>query len=128
VRLLFDTHVALWSLEDPRSLSDALLDILSASRPPERFVSVASLWEIAIKVAKGKMKAPGNLPTLLVRRGFGILTVTAEHAWAIRGAGRRLRTADPFDRLIYAQAKAEGMVLATRDAKLLASDLDTVPA
>lgn len=128
MRLLFDTHVALWSLEAPLSLSDRLLDLLAGPDPPERFVSVASLWEIAIKVAKGKLQAPNNLPALLVREGFSILTVTVDHAWAIRSARRLLRTADPFDRLIYARATVEGMSLATRDAKLLASGIAVIPA
>lgn len=90
--------------------------------------SVASLWEIAIKVANGRMKAPDDLATILIAVEFEILPVFARHAWAIRTAPDVLKTADPFDRLLFAQAKVDGLTLATRDRAILASGVDVLKA
>jgi PIN domain nuclease of toxin-antitoxin system len=128
VRLLLDTHVLLWVLAGDRSLSTELVRTMRAQPQPRMLVSAASLWEIAIKVAKGKLQAPADLPAVLVRIGFETLAVTPEHAWAIQAVSHRLATADPFDRLIFAQARLEGLTLATRDAKLLRSGLEVIPA
>jgi PIN domain nuclease of toxin-antitoxin system len=126
LKLLFDTHVVLWAFDNPASLSERLRQALR--RRPVIVVSVASLWEIAIKAAKGKLKAPGDLPRLLVEAGFQILPVAAQHAWAIKQAPPSLLTSDPFDRLLWAQAKVEGLTLATRDRALLRSGVDVLKA
>lgn len=126
MKLLLDTHVVLWAFEDPMSVSAELREALR--RRTWAAVSAASLWEIAIKSAKGKLEAPDDLPTLLAGAEFEILPVTARHAWAVRAAPAALRTADPFDRLIYTQATLEGLTLATRDDALLRSGLDVLKA
>jgi PIN domain nuclease of toxin-antitoxin system len=126
VRLLLDTHVVLWLFDDPRLVSPALIDTLR--RRPALVVSVASLWEIAIERAKGKLRAPDDLPDRLSRAGFEFLPVTASHAWAVRAPSFGPANKDPFDRLLYAQALIERLTLATRDAELLASGLDVVEA
>ncbi|MEP6966535.1 MAG: type II toxin-antitoxin system VapC family toxin [Pseudomonadota bacterium] len=126
MKLLLDTHVVLWAFEDPMSVSHELREELRRRAPA--VVSVASLWEIAIKSAKGKLKAPDDLPKRLLEAGFEILPVSLRHAWAIRAAPATLRTADPFDRLLYAQAELEGLTLATRDEALLRSGLDVLRA
>ena len=119
MKLLFDTHVILWAFENPESLSADLLTAIRAGA--HKVASVASLWEIALKIARGKLVAPDDLPDRLLKAGFEILPVTAGHAWAVRSANDRLKTADPFDRLLFTQAKLEGLVLATRDRALLRS-------
>jgi PIN domain nuclease of toxin-antitoxin system len=119
LKLLLDTHVVLWALEDPMLVSPALREALRDGA--SAVVSAASLWEIALKSAKGKLAAPDDLPSLLVAGGIEILPVSARHAWAVRSPPAPLRTADPFDRLIHAQAVMEGFTLATRDAALLES-------
>jgi PIN domain nuclease of toxin-antitoxin system len=128
LKVLLDTHVALWALEDHRLLSDAMVRVLRSWPAPRFVVSVASIWEIAFKVTKGKLQAPAELPSRLERSGFELLAVTAEHAWAVKSLTGELATRDPFDRLIYVQAKREGLTLATRDAALLRSDLNLIKA
>ena len=126
MKLLFDTHVLLWTIEDATSLSEPLAQALRRRMPV--VASVASFWEIAIKVARGKLVAPANMPERLVAMGFEILPVHTRHAWAIRSAPAALKTADPFDRLLYAQALVDGLTLATRDAAILASGVDVLKA
>ena len=127
MRLLFDTHVVLWAFDDPTSLSSGLLEAMRRRTPS--VVSVASLWEIATKSAMGKLKVSDDLPRALTAAGFEILPVSARHAWAVRSPPpAALRTADFFDRMIYAQASIEGLTLATRDEALLRSGLDVLKA
>jgi PIN domain nuclease of toxin-antitoxin system len=119
LKILFDTHVILWAFDDPECLS---ADLLTAIRTgAHKVASVASLWEVALKIARGKLVAPDDLPDRLIKAGFEILPVTARHAWAVRSASDHLETADPFDRLLFTQAKLEGLTLATRDRALLRS-------
>lgn len=126
MRLLFDTHVVLWAFDNPNSLSPGLIDALR--RSPRLAVSVASLWEIAIKTSKGKLRAPDDLPERLVASGFELLSVTAAHAWAVRTSPQILRHKDPFDRMLVAQARMERMTLVTRDAEILLSGVDVLEA
>ncbi len=126
MKLLLDTHVILWLFSASETLSDEVLDAIADGT--STVASVASLWEIAIKVAKGKLATPTDLPRLLIEAGIEILPVSISHAWAVRTAPAVMKTADPFDRLIYAQAKVEGLTLATRDDALLHSGLVVLKA
>ena len=126
MRLLFDTHVVLWAFEKPLSLSPALLEAMRRRTPG--VVSVASLWEIALKVARGKLSAPEDMPQRLVAAGFEIMPVTARHAWNVRFTPNPLATADPFDRMLFSQARLEGLTLVTRDRALLRSGADMLEA
>ncbi len=126
MKLLLDTHVILWLFNASETLSDEVLDAIADGT--STVASVASLWEIAIKVAKGKLATPADLPRLLIEAGIEILPVSIAHAWAVRTASAVMKTADPFDRLIYAQAKVEGLTLATRDDALLHSGLVVLKA
>jgi PIN domain nuclease of toxin-antitoxin system len=126
VKLLFDTHVLLWAFDDPGRLSADLLQAMRRRTPV--VVSVASLWEIGLKMAKGRLSAPLDLPERLIAAGFEVLPVTALHAWETRATPNPLRTADPFDRMLFAQAKLEGLTLATRDEALLASGIEVLRA
>ena len=126
MRLLLDTHVILWLFNASETLSEEVLDAVADGTPT--VASVASLWEIAIKVAKGKLVAPTHLPRLLIEANMEILPVSVSHAWAVRTAPAVMKTADPFDRLIYAQARVEGLTLATRDDALLHSGLAVLRA
>jgi len=84
-------------------------------------VSVASMWEIEIKRAKGRLTAPPDLAERAVGEGFEPLSITMEHA---REAGRLPpHHDDPFDRMLVAQARVEGLTLATADARLAAYEL-----
>ena len=115
MRLLLDTHILLWLLEDsPRLGQDARHWIMQAD---EIYVSAASIWEIAIKAGLGKLQADAtkvasHLPSL----GFQELPVKNAHAAAVQKLPPHHR--DPFDRLLIAQAISEPMRLLTADARL----------
>lgn len=117
MRLLLDTHVLLWLMEqNPRLRRSARSLIADAS---EVYVSSASLWEIAIKWRLGKIEEdPQTVLDQLGAAGLRELQVTNRHAVA---TGRLpLLHNDPFDRLLVAQAMTEPMRLLTSDEQLLA--------
>jgi PIN domain nuclease of toxin-antitoxin system len=130
MRLLLDTHVALWSvINDPRMPSSAR-DMI-ADRTNEIFVSVGSLWEIAIKYPLTR-QGRGNMPVSAKQArehfgqaGFRLLGITEEHTLAVEMLP--LLHTDPFDRLIVAQALTEPARLLTHDAKVAAYS-DTIIA
>lgn len=116
VRLLLDTHIALWAIADSRRLSKVARDLI---RSPEAsiWVSVATIWEIAIKHAMGKGDMPESSAVALRYfrdSGYRFLPVEPEHAVAVEAMPVIHR--DPFDRLLIAQAAHEGMILLTSDA------------
>jgi PIN domain nuclease of toxin-antitoxin system len=110
VRLLLDTHVLIWWDEGRRLSRDACRAIREA---PEVFVSAASAWEVAIKVALGRLRPTRTVEEAAGESGFVELPVTFRHAARI--AVLPLHHRDPFDRLLVAQADVEGLTLVTRD-------------
>ncbi len=123
MRLLLDTHVALWSLGEPTRLSaDARTAIVDADS--DVFASAVSLWEIAIKRKLGKLQAPDDVPERLASKGYTDLVVTCAHGWA--AGALPLHHRDPFDRLLIAQAQLEGLVLVTADRRLAAYGVATL--
>jgi PIN domain nuclease of toxin-antitoxin system len=119
VRLLLDTHTLVWSLTATPRLPVRVRNALSAPTS-EIFVSVASVWEIAIKVGLGKWPAAepllADIETRLANMPTVLLPISVAH---VRHAGLLQSThRDPFDRLLAAQAQIEGLTLVTADAKL----------
>ena len=111
--LLLDTHVVLWWLADDPELPDDIKERLD--HEPDVRVSAATIWEIAIKQALGKIAAPEDLPERIRDTGFRELPVRFAHAMA---AGRLpLIHRDPFDRMLVAQARCEDLTLVTRDPR-----------
>lgn len=116
MRLLLDTHVYLWVLAGSPQLKPAGRKIIEAADIV--FVSAVSIWEVAIKARLGKIDAdPLALAAAIEASGFSELPVTAAHAAGV--AQLALHHADPFDRLLIAQALAEPLRLLTADAALL---------
>jgi PIN domain nuclease of toxin-antitoxin system len=116
MRLLLDTHLLLWALGSPSRLSPDVRAQLDAA---EVFVSAASIWEISIKTALGKLDAdPASVLSALAPAGFALLPVLGEHAVTVARLPPIHR--DPFDRMLVAQAVSEPMRLLTRDATLRA--------
>jgi len=113
MRLLLDTHVLLWWLDDPSRLSTAARSAISEGMN-QVFVSAAVAWEITIKKALGKLAAPDDLEEVIEEERFQPMPVTISHALAVASLPRIHE--DPFDRILLAQAKAEGLTLVTRDA------------
>jgi len=113
VRLLLDTHALLWWLADEGLTTQAR----DAIADPANLVAVsaASAWEISIKKALGKLTAPDDLERQLQAGGLTPLPITIAHGTA---AGRLPRHhEDPFDRMLIAQAFAEGLTIVTRDKR-----------
>lgn len=118
--LLLDTHALLWSVGDEDLLSPAAHEALSAGVIPA-YVSAASIWEIAIKRASGKLDVPANLMDKVAAARFVELEITFEHA--LRAGALPPHHGDPFDRMIVAQAQSEGFTLITNDARIAAYDV-----
>ena len=125
MRLLLDTHAVLWALAEPRELNRSARMALENGRN-EVFVSVVSGWEIAIKRALGKLEAPDDLEAGIRRQGFAPLLITFHHA-ELAGALPPHHN-DPFDRMLVAQAQAEGLILVTRDARMSPYGIRTMTA
>jgi PIN domain nuclease of toxin-antitoxin system len=115
VRLLLDTHIALWALVDsPRLPAKARLLILALDN--EVVFSAASVWEIAIKHGLSKKNMPvsgAEARSWFLRAGYALLPVTADHAALVEELPPH--HADPFDRILVAQALAEPLRLVTHD-------------
>jgi PIN domain nuclease of toxin-antitoxin system len=118
VRLLIDTHILIWALEDSAKLSTKARELL---RDPEHehWVSAASIWEIAIKAAIRKLTLSRPLAALekgILAAGFRLLDISVRHAAAIP----EINTphSDPFDRMLLAQCEVETLRLVTMDRVL----------
>jgi PIN domain nuclease of toxin-antitoxin system len=125
MRLLLDTHVVLWWLADDARLRPPARTLI-ADGSNVAVVSAASAWEIAIKSQLGKVRAPDDLLDQVRHNGFDALPITFEHA---HRAGALVRHhADPFDRMLVAQAQLERLSVVTADRQLAAYDIDIVAA
>lgn len=121
-RYLLDTHLIYWWMTDDAQLGRATRGIISRS---EIIVSVASLWEMALKNTRGKLPLPeGEISEQLEAQGFVLLSILPRHIEAVRRLTCEL--ADPFDRLLIAQAHDERSTLLTRDAAILSLGLQGV--
>ena len=119
MRLLLDTHTLLWFISnDPQLSSDAKGQIEHLDNI--KYVSVVSLWEIAVKVSINKLTLPKpfeeSFPQQLEENGFELLPVAFPHLYKILTLPFHHR--DPFDRLLVAQAMVENMTLVTRDTNI----------
>lgn len=119
MRLLLDTHAFIWWIDDDARLSTVARTLLQ-DRANGVFVSIASIWEIAIKVGLGRLRMPSELRTFLAdqvaRTGFSILPIAFDHAVAVHALPPHHR--DPFDRLLIAQSRQEDLPIVSRDWKL----------
>jgi PIN domain nuclease of toxin-antitoxin system len=119
LRILLDTHAAIWAVAASDRLPAHVLDLISGS---EVFISAITLMEIAIKVRLGRSSAPPFSATVAREKfeeaGFQLLDLRPEHALAVETL--QLDHGDPFDRLILAQALVEPLRLVTKDRKLAA--------
>jgi PIN domain nuclease of toxin-antitoxin system len=122
-RLLIDSHVLLWHVLDDARLGPEPTAAFETDLA-EVFVSTASLWEIAIKSSLGKLEAPDDLPVKVEGMGFELLSVTPEHAWAVRSLPHH--HGDPFDRLLIAQAQVERLPILTADPAFNAYDVTVI--
>lgn len=119
--LLLDTHVLLWWLADDGLSADARSLVAEAE---VAVVSAASVWEAGIKARLGKLRLDGPLAPFLEPNGFVPLAVTPQHADL--AASLPLIHRDPFDRMLVAQARLEGLTIVTRDAMVQTYDVATI--
>ncbi len=115
MKLLLDTHILLWAAGEPEKLSESARARLTAAENT-LFFSAASIWEIVIKLGLGRddfKVDPHRLRKMLVVHGYTEISVSSEHA--LRVHGLPMLHKDPFDRLLLAQARSEGMLLITAD-------------
>ena len=116
MRLLLDTHAFYWWLEEPSRLPAETSGFLSSS-DTDVLVSVVSIYEIASKARINKLKTAvinvGQLPAVIKKEGFTLLSIRADHALLAGSMEGDLR--DPFDRLLAAQAIVEEVPLVSKD-------------
>lgn len=125
MRLLLDTHIYLWWLQDPGLLSDEAR--IAVANPRHLvFVSAASIIEIAIKQSSGKLRVDEQPEAQIQACRFHELPLTFAYASALRDLPSIHK--DPFDRLLIAQARVEGMTLITRDPIVRQYDISSIAA
>jgi PIN domain nuclease of toxin-antitoxin system len=115
MRILLDTHIYLWWLEDHIKLSSKARELIYSA--DEVYVSSASIWEAAIKISIGKLEAEiSALAQQISLNGFIELPVSAKHAVQIAQLPNYHR--DPFDRMLIAQAMTEPLRLLSADTQV----------
>jgi PIN domain nuclease of toxin-antitoxin system len=124
VRLLLDSHVALWWLDDHPSLGPTCRSQVREAE--EVFFSAVTPWELGIKEALGKLELPGGLTVELVSAGFTPLAITVAHAE--RAPQLPAHHRDPFDRMLVAQAQLEALVLVSADPMLRPYEVEVLDA
>jgi PIN domain nuclease of toxin-antitoxin system len=124
-RFLLDSHVVLWWLDGADRLSERAVSAISDG-DNEIVVSVASIYELSIKESLHKLTINGDLRQHLQEQWFQELPVSGIHA--VEAGRLPWHHKDPFDRLIVAQARCEGLTLVTSDHILRQYDVQTLPA
>jgi PIN domain nuclease of toxin-antitoxin system len=115
VKLLLDTHAALWWLADDDRIGEEVIRHLTDDTN-QVLISAVVVWEVAIKRSLGKLDAPEDLAPTLLGAGAQPLPVTLEHAAAVEKLPWRHR--DPFDRMLVAQALTEDAAIVSGDEPL----------
>ena len=125
MNILLDTHVLIWTLENNKKLSERARNCICDGSNMV-FVSAASVWEISIKKAMGKLEFPDTLNEEIKRHRFTPLDMNFEHA-QLAGELPDIHK-DPFDRMLIAQAITEKLILVTRDHLITKYDVKTLTA
>ena len=115
MKLLWDTHTFIWLILGDNKLSEKAKNEIENPKN-EHFLSIASLWEIGIKVKLGKLeilKPFENIIDDVTKNGINILPINFKHL--VESMNLELHHRDPFDRLIISQGKAENMSIISRD-------------
>jgi len=116
MRLLLDTHAFLWFVEGSARLSETAKDHIEDDRH-DLFLSIASLWEMAVKISLGKLDVPRPfaefMQSHLALSSIGLFEVSPHHAYAI--ADLPFHHRDPFDRLLAVQCLSDGFTLVSAD-------------
>ena len=124
MKVLLDTHILLWWLSADPSLP-APAEGAIADPDVEVWVSAVTAWEIAIERAAGRLEAPDDLLGALAASDFDSLPIAVGHALAAGALPDH--HADPFDRMLISQARAEGLTLISIDGRFREYDVDLLP-
>ncbi|HWM54268.1 MAG TPA: type II toxin-antitoxin system VapC family toxin [Solirubrobacterales bacterium] len=125
MKLLLDTHAMIWVFSAPGLLSAEARNAISAEGN-EVFISVISPWEVEIKRAKKRLRAPDDLSDAVEAHRFQLLPVLLRHTKAIGSMPDH--HGDPFDRMLVAQATVDGLTLVTSDRTLRRYPIATLQA
>ena len=123
MKILLDTHIAIWSIIDSNRLPKYVIDEIE-NYDNEIFVSMASVWEIAIKSEKSAVKIDLNekdFVEYITKMNFNILPIKYKHIANLRDLkvnNENNRHKDPFDRILISQAEVEDMIFYTKDEKI----------
>jgi PIN domain nuclease of toxin-antitoxin system len=123
VRLLLDSHTFLWWAEADLMLGTNARDAI-ADPANDAVISIAALWELVIKTSLGKLALPDDIETMVVAQGFSVLSISFAHLR--RFAALPTHHKDPFDRMMIAQALAEGIPIITADRRFAAYGVQVV--
>lgn len=127
MKLLLDSHCWLWYLLAPQKLNEETRNLLEEV-DHEIYLSAASVWEIVIKHALGKLELPLTPDEYIASRleelGHLSLSITQEHAFRVGALPQHHK--DPFDRILVAQAQVEKLRLVTGDAALKRYDVELI--
>ena len=123
MNLLLDTHILLWWLDDHPALRQKYRRAIAEGNNLV-FVSAASVWEIRIKAALGKLIIPSNFEDVLDKQDFEPLPITLAHAHGIAQLPNHHQ--DPFARILIVQAKLEGFTLVTHDRDIRRYDVSVL--
>ena len=123
MRLLIDTNIIIWALDTPEKLKRNIADIIT-DPDNDVFVSVISLIEMRIKNSIGKLSIPVRLNEKVIENGYAILPLLDFHTAPL--SDLPLHHRDPFDRILIAQAHAEGLTLVTADIKFREYQINTI--
>lgn len=124
-RIIIDSHILVWLIFEPENLSKSTIEDLKQAS--ELYVSIVSIWELALKYKKGKFAYnPADIISGYKKTGIELLDLKEEHIKEIGNI--KLSHKDPFDELLIAQAKSESMPLLTADSQLIDSMYQTIDA
>jgi PIN domain nuclease of toxin-antitoxin system len=125
LKLLIDSNALILAISRPAELTPAARQAL---QDPDngRFVSIAAMWEIAIKISLGKLSLPDSIPAALQTIGAESLSIVSAHV--LRVQSLPLHHRDPFDRMMIAQALEDGLTIVTRDRGFKAYDVPVLTA
>ena len=124
MNLLLDTQIALWWLGDTPELPDAVREVVQDADNVV-YVSAATIWEIAIKRALGKLEIGDEYVSEIADQGFVELPIRWQHAKRVEALPMLHR--DPFDRLLIAQAQALGLTLVTTNGLIREYAVNVLP-
>ena len=125
MNLLLDTHALIWIFAADATLDGRVREAV-VSAENRVFVSAASVWEIAIKRSLGKLRVPDDVVEQIEAHRFEQLAMTSEHAWY--AGNLPPHHADPFDRMLIAQALHEDLAIVSRDGAFDAYGVRRLPA